>query len=63
MENLQSVMFTCMDITMAPGGVKVMGGTFSGPICSFSVADWWISSKRKTRESITERGQNKSGLS
>lgn len=44
-------MFTCMDITMAPG---VAGGIFSGQIHSFSVGnihvDWWVSSKREKRE-------------
>lgn len=56
-------MFTCMDITMAPGGVKVLGGSFSGQICSLSVWDWWVSSKRKIQESISQWGQNKSLLS
>lgn len=63
-------MFTCMDITMAPGG---QGGRWhilrTDPL--FSVrnkhADWWVSSKRmgewEVKKSISQWGHNKSLLS
>lgn len=59
---LQSVMFTCMDITMAPGG-QGGGWLILRTDLRFLCPDWWISSKRKIRESISQWVQNKSLLS